>query len=271
MSPEETKKVELDILTALADFCDSHGLKYYLAYGTLIGAVRHKGFIPWDDDIDIQMPRPDYDELLRLFNKENEGGPLKVISPYDPKSFYSFAKIIDTRTVKIEDGIKYKGAEPLGIDVDIFPLDGQPDDDAAYDKWYKNKYKAYKMMHLVLSDPDLTWKRKLICPILQLIRSKEYYQKKADKLTAPYKFEESRYVGCTASLFNSKKNRHEKSLYAESVMLDFEDKKFKAPVGYHEILTAMYGDYMKLPPAEQQVTHHLNKTFFKDGTENEEV
>ena len=104
-----------------------------------------------------------------------------------------------------------------------------------------------------------------------MIFEAEYYQKKADKLTAPYKFEESRYVGCTASLFNSKKNRHEKSLYAESVMLDFEDKKFKAPVGYHEILTVMYGDYMKLPPAEQQVTHHLNKTFFKDGTENEEV
>ena len=122
-------------------------------------------------------------------------------------------------------------------------------------------------MTLVLSDPNLTWKRKLICPLLQLIRSKEYYQKKADKLSAPYKFDGCKFVGCTASAVNSKKNRHDKSLYEKTVELDFEGEKFKAPVGYHEILTAMYGDYMKLPPEDKQVTHHSNLNFYKDGTE----
>ena len=98
----------------------------------------------------------------------------------------------------------------------------------------------------------------------KLVRSKKYYQSKVDKLQKPYSFNDSKYVGCTASLYNSKKNRHDISLYSESVLLDFEGKKFKAPVGYHEILTAMYGDYMKLPPVENQVTHHSNTTFFKD-------
>ncbi len=264
MTTEETKSVELGILSDIADFCDSHGLKYYLAYGTLIGAVRHKGFIPWDDDIDIQMPRDDYNKLIKIFNEENEGKHLKLISPYEPDSFHSFVKIIDTRTVKIESGFKYKGAEPLGIDVDVFPLDGQPDDDAVYSKWYDRKQKIYKMMQFVLLDPNISWKHKIVCTCLQLIRSKADYQKKADKLQAPYNYEESKFVGCTASLFNSRKNRHPKELYAESVLLDFEAKKFKAPVGYHEILTAMYGDYMQLPPEENQVTHHSNTTFFKD-------
>ena len=267
MTVEETKSVELDILSDVADFCDSHGLRYYLAYGTLIGAVRHKGFIPWDDDIDIQMPRDDYNKMIEIFNSEKEKTHLRLISPYDPYSFHSFVKIIDTRTVKKEVGFKYKNAEPLGIDVDVFPLDGQPDDDGVYSKWYNRKQKIYKLMQFVLMDPNISWKHKIVCNGLRLVRSKAYYQKKADKLQKPYTFDESKFVGCTASLFNSKKNRHAKELYSESVLLDFEDKKFKAPIGYHEILTAMYGDYMQLPPEDQQVTHHSNSTFFKDGTE----
>ena len=265
MTIEETKRVELDILSGIADFCDSHGLRYYLAYGTLIGAVRHKGFIPWDDDIDIQMPRDDYNKMIEMFNVENEGKHLRLISPYDSDSLHSFVKIIDTRTVKFESGFKYRNSDQaLGIDVDVFPLDGQPDDDAAYSKWYGKKQKIYKMMQFVLMDPNISWKHKIVCTFLQLVRSKAYYQKKADKLQNPYSFNDSKYVGCTASLYNSKKNRHDISLYSESVLLDFEDKKFKAPVGYHEILTAMYGDYMKLPPEDQQVTHHSNTTYFKD-------
>ena len=264
MSPEETKSVELKILTDVADFCERHGLRYYLAYGTLIGAVRHKGFIPWDDDIDIQMPREDYVKFLEIFNEENKEGHLRAISPNDPASFYSFTKIIDTRTVKIEAGIKYDNKEHLGIDIDIFPLDGQPDGEKEYIKWYKKKFKIYKLKALVMSDPDLSWKRKLICPLLQAFRSKEYYQKKADKLQTVYPYADSKYVGCTASLFNSPKNRHNKEDFSDSVKVEFEGHLLNAPIGYDKVLRDLFGDYMQLPPIEQQITHHSNKTFWKN-------
>ena len=138
ISFEESKKIELDILLAVADFCDKHNLTYFLAYGTLIGAIRHKGFIPWDDDIDIQMPRADYDKLIATFEHEN----LKLVAPGTPMSKHSCVKIIDTRTVKKEPHLKYK-AGYLGIDIDVFPIDGAPSDEAEYNAWYDQLQKVY--------------------------------------------------------------------------------------------------------------------------------
>ena len=127
ISFEESKKLELDILLAVADFCNKNNLTYFLAYGTLIGAIRHKGFIPWDDDIDIQMPREDYNKFIETFSHER----YKTIAPGTPLSKHSFVKVIDTETVKIEAHKKYKKGF-LGVDIDIFPLDGTPSDENEY-------------------------------------------------------------------------------------------------------------------------------------------
>ena len=142
ISFEEAKTIEKDILLDIVDFCDTHGLRYYIAYGTLIGAVRHQGFIPWDDDIDINMPREDYNEFLRTYNAEREN--YRVIDPRSDIARHSFAKVIDVRTVKDEPMINCR--EPLGIDVDIFPLDGMPDDMQAYDAWYAELYHIYEKL-----------------------------------------------------------------------------------------------------------------------------
>ena len=131
ISFEEAKRVELDILLHVAKFCDEHGLRYFLAYGTLIGAVRHKGFIPWDDDIDIQMPREDYEKLLELYPKENTDEKYFLLAPEMKGAHHPYAKIIDTRTVKKELGAKKNN--PLGVDIDVFPLDGQPDGDKEFE------------------------------------------------------------------------------------------------------------------------------------------
>ena len=270
ISFEEAKKIEFDILCHIADFCDAHGLQYFLAYGTLIGAVRHKGFIPWDDDIDLHMPRPDYDRFVELFRTKNKDARYMVVSPYDDIARHSFVKVVDTRTAKIENGIDYKHGY-LGIDVDVFPLDGQPEDEAEYAKFYDALVHQYAKQRFLVMSPQGSLKKKLALPILRvLIGKREKVLAKAKKLHAAYPYATSAFVGCVESVFNSKKNRYRREWMESAVELPFENRTFKVPVGYHEVLTAVYGDYMKLPPAEQQVTHHENNVFWLDGCEPEE-
>ena len=139
---EEQKKIALDILLDIAEFCDEHGLRYFLAYGTLIGAVRHMGYIPWDDDIDIQMPREDYNKLVEIYNEQKKNERYELIDPYSKKSRHTFVNVVDTRTVKLEPNVEYKFGY-FGIDIDIFPLDGMPSDDVKYNEWHKALQKIY--------------------------------------------------------------------------------------------------------------------------------
>ena len=261
---EENKKYQLEILKDVTNFCDENGITYFLAFGTLIGAVRHKGFIPWDDDIDIQMPRPDYIKFLKAYKGEH----FKVISPYDTQAKHSVAKVIDTRTVKIEKAVKYEKGQELGIDIDIFPIDAQPDDEGEFLKYFKNKQIIYRLFYFSICD---FWQFSLKAKIAYLIPSvigklvgKNYFMKKIDQINAHYDYETSNYVGSTSSLYEGVKNRALKEWYKDSILMDFEGSKYKVPVGYHEILTKIYGDYMQLPPEEKRITHHKNKTFLKD-------
>ena len=259
----EQKKIALDILSDVADFCDKHNLLYYLAYGTLIGAVRHKGYIPWDDDIDIQMPRDDYEKLISIFNDKSESPYLKLLSPYDRDSKHTFVKIVNTNTVKIESGIEYKANNYAGIDIDIFPLDGQPDDDKEFIREFKRKKVLYWGHYFAMSNSkDGRFRRRIAVNLFRWCRliNKNLFIKKYNDT---YPYVTSKYVGCTASLYNSINNRHLKKHYEQRVKMRFEDKEFWAPKGYDAILTDMYGDYMKLPPEEAQVTHHGNKCYLK--------
>lgn len=272
LTVEESNKVALDILLTIADFCDKHNLRYYLTYGTLIGAVRHNGFIPWDDDIDITMPREDYNAFLKLFNEEMKDAQYRVIAPYDKQSKHPFAKVTDTRTVKREEGLYYDvtdGVE-LGVDVDIFPLDGTPTDDAEYDAWYKKLYRVYFRLLCktwdVRGGGSLVRKLKIVvgkCMYGTMFTTKNALLNKAAKLHAEYPYEKCEYVGSIESAFNGKGNRVRKEYFDDFVMVSFEGYSFKAPKGYHEVLTSIYGDYMQLPPEEKRVTHHANKIYMK--------
>ena len=129
---EEMKKIELNILIYFTEVCEENNLRYYLGGGTLLGAVRHKGFIPWDDDIDVMMPRPDFQKLLSLsINNEN----YNIIKPGTAGYYYNFAKLVDTRTILEEKGIKR--IDGLGVYIDIFPLDGMPETPDARKKRFK--------------------------------------------------------------------------------------------------------------------------------------
>ena len=257
MSVEEVKQTELGILTDIADFCDKNRIVYFLAYGTLIGAVRHQGFIPWDDDVDIWMPRRDYNKFIETYKSDK----YKAVSPYDKMARHSMLKVIDTRTAKIEPCVDYKDGY-LGVDVDVFPLDGEPDTDEEFEKWYKKLYRLYKNYHYLSVDPKSSRGCFVYYCFYKLFGSKKItVLKKADGLHKEYPYEKSEYVGAVETIFNFPQNRFKKEWFSESIEMDFENKRFKVPIGYDKILTQMYGDYMKLPPKEKQITHHSNNNY----------
>lgn len=263
ISLEEAKKVELEILLNVADFCDRHGLRYYLAYGTLIGAIRHKGFIPWDDDIDIQMPRPDYNKLIELYNRENENKQYFLIDPKSKNAEHPYVKVVDNRTVKKELGTKKRSL--LGVDIDIFPIDGMPSGQAEYDKWYTKLYRCYKrLQYSNTAIKGLKLKAKV-----HMLLYKPYalcrkgLMKKTEKLHALYPYEECERAGSMETIYSSKKNYMRKEYFDGYTLVEFEGHQFKAPKQYHEVLTCLFGDYMQLPPEEERVTHHTNTMFWK--------
>lgn len=257
---DENKRVELEVLCAVADYCDKNNLQYFLAYGTLIGAVRHKGFIPWDDDIDIWMPRADYNKFIKEFRHDI----YEVIDPKSAVARHPFVKVVDTRTVKIESAVDYKNGT-LGVDIDIFPLDGMPDNDGEYLEWYNKIQKYYKAFPAFI----LKWPKRLKSKVKRAFiklcfGSKDKILSKAEELHSLYNYDKCSMVGSVESCYNSVRDRYKKEWFEETASVDFEGLKFKAPIGYHEVLTAYYGDYMKLPPEEERVTHHSNTTYWKD-------
>lgn len=268
ISTEEVKKIELDILSYVANFCDKNGLEYGLGFGTLIGAIRHNGFIPWDDDVDICMKREDYNKLIELFNKANKDNlTYRLISPYDKGAKHSFVKIIDTRTVKKEFGISDKRSK-LGVDVDVFPIDGVPENEEEYKVWYEKLISIYKRHYDCVESFHgglLTRIKILIKKILLVLsgNTKNRVLKKADRLHKAYPIGRSSFVRSVESQYAEKGGKVKKECYEGTVLVDFEGAKFKAPQGYDEILRSIYGDYMELPPEEKRVTHHVNSVYWK--------
>ena len=260
---EELKQIELDILKFVADFCNKNELKYFLAYGTLIGAIRHKGFIPWDDDIDIWMPRDDYNKLMDIFN-QSETCHYKLLRPNDKCSYHPYVKVIDTRTVKIEEDYKYKNGN-LGVDIDIFPLDGQPTDDNEYIKWYNKLQRYYWAYPFLFLKHCKKIKRIIGIPIIKLISGgKKNILNKTAQLHLKYPYSKTDFVGSIESCYNTKCDRYKKEWFDQTIEFEFEGATFKVPSEYDKILTQIYGDYMQLPPEEKRITHHSNKCYWVD-------
>lgn len=263
----ETEKLEqmLLMLDDIDNTCKKHNLKYYLAYGSLLGAIRHNGIIPWDDDIDIQMPRDDYDKFISIYSKE---GKYVITSPRSPDPLYYFAKVYNRNTVKIEEGISYKKRLPLGIDIDVFPLDNYhgtvtngnriPNKRSlrllyflrmfAIDEITTKKSRRYPWLSYLLGVFCHIVGNKTIISIFEQI-AKSNNKSQSDYYTV---YSGMDYISI-----------YKKADYGSCVKIPFENRYYSVPVGYDNILRSTYGDYMALPPKEKRVSHHLNAIYWE--------
>lgn len=262
----DLKRIQVELLDALDDYCNKLELTYYLAYGTLIGAIRHKGYIPWDDDVDVLMPRADYDFFIRAFNEKNYYPDISVLAYENDKDYYlSYAKLVRVNTVmKEETTSDYE----IGVNIDIFPLDDLGDD---YIKAEKIMRKAFRYNQiLMLKNMTLNKNRKLYKNIviavgrtMTLLFTRGYLINKINSLHLDNKAD-GKYKGLLTGLYSKSECQILKAKwFAESTRASFEGKEYNVPAGYDEVLHAQYGDYMTPPPTNQQITHHAFKAWYK--------
>ncbi len=256
---DEIHAALLGILSEFDRVCRAHGLRYSLAYGTLLGAVRHKGFIPWDDDVDVVMPRPDYERLYALVQSgEIQFGEHFLLSEdRGKKAFYPFYKLMDSRY-----GLKsWSHIEVPYLYIDVFPLDGVPEDEKEFKKLCKKKVKYSGICALARwAVPDKKWTlvlRGLLFPFYLgcFLYGKARASRKATKNALRYDFDTSKKVGITC--FGLDDTAVEREKYLSFIELPFETESFYSVAAYDEVLTLCYHDYMQLPPENKRVTHGL--------------
>ncbi|MDD7764372.1 MAG: LicD family protein [Peptoniphilaceae bacterium] len=263
LSMEEIKNKELEILKYIDNFCKKNSIKYFINYGTLLGAIRHKGFIPWDDDIDLMMSRKDYEKFIKLFEKDES--IYKVIHlGNDKKYFNNFLKVYDSSTV-IEDNRNYKTYD-VGIFVDIFPYDNFNDLKAVNKTYFWESLKLLsfsKKENIQYGDSKLKdFIRYFFWLIFKNI-SPVYFANKSEKLIKKYSTEKGKFYGVLSSKFKEKEVFNE-NVFEKLITLEFEGIQLPAPKEYDKILTQYYENYMQLPPVEKQCYPHEIKAFVKE-------
>ncbi|MCQ2512963.1 MAG: LicD family protein [Lachnospiraceae bacterium] len=260
MTIKEEQEILLDLLKKTHDFCEENGLRYCLTYGTLIGAVRHQGFIPWDNDVDIFMPRPDYEKFWKMTHEKPIADYIKCTNYRDdPKNHYSVIRVCNTKT-KIY--LKYLREQPtdMGIFLDIFPVDGIWDDSKSHWLWRK---KLRFNQRLQVSDlygqrERKGWKKKLRSFLPLIFRNKNnIHEYKIDEYAMMCDYETHEKVIDIAEYqhFNTYLTHED---FDHPLKMPFEQYVFNAPQRYHEFLTAGYGDYMQLPPEEKREVHDFD-------------
>lgn len=268
MTEEEIKKEELRILIAFRNFCDERNLKYVLAYGTLLGAVRHKGFIPWDNDIDVMMLREDYEKLIKLY-PENLEDTWLLSYRKDPDYIYPFTKIVSKRTYVREENTQEKLAyKKMGIWIDIFPVDNIGDNPPSnhwrqyryYQRAFMCKMKGLRKFTNNYLHFDRIFRYGIFCSkhsLADIRRMMDLQMKK-------YFDQPTKYVSHT--VWCTRDEKTERAAWDELVPCTFEGEEFTT---YNDkytkiFLTQCYGSSYMTPPPERKRIPHAMEAYWRD-------
>lgn len=263
VTSQEIKEISFHILEDVAEFCDAHSIRYFLVCGTALGAVRHNGFIPWDDDVDIGMPRPDYIRFLLNYQSDNY---VLCSSDRDKKYPYPFSKVCDFRTELIEN-ISHPCR--LGVYIDVFPIDGLPQEEITCRRhlrqiewmqklltWKRIPLRKEKKLHYLV----LHFATKCVLSLFPI----SFLVNRLERSLCKYPYASSEFVGhfVTKSYWgNDIKPRY---LFDNPIRHKFESTELWLPGGFDEYLRLEYGDYLKLPPVEKRVSNHDFVAYWKE-------
>jgi lipopolysaccharide cholinephosphotransferase len=253
----EIQNIELKILEYVDSICSKNALRYGLTSGSVLGAIRHGGFIPWDDDVDIVMPRPDYERLISIMGKNN--GRYHLSSPYtEPDYIYEYSKMMDMNTVLIEDpnGKKIQ----THIYIDIFPVDGVPDSRKARRKQYIKVNRIKKIYAVKNRLPykirETQGRKKVLYSLGNVLLkpfSKSKIMRSLDNVCKKYDFDSSNYAAVITG--QGEKEVLKTSEYQLDGIVQFEGKKFHTYKNPEKYLRQFFGNYMQLPPENERHGH----------------
>lgn len=271
MTLSDIQNTSLDILKDVHDFCVNNNIRYTLFGGTMIGAIRHKGFVPWDDDIDIAMPRPDYERFLSLYQSASS---YRLFKSGSEDCFLAFSRVCEMNKTLVVNKVLPWTNQPTGVWIDIFPLDAAPDsrEEAAelihsLTKEWRN-VSAMRSSLASFADVNTFIKRlKLavkkfvsLIPGHNVLATNRAYINHCRAITwgSTNHFANLSYMGYGMKEYESMSD------YKSEILVPFEDSLFYVCDGYDGIMKAKYGDYMQLPPIDKQTSNHeLVKYYWK--------
>lgn len=254
---DEIKQAEFQLLLCFDDYCRKHQIRYFLSNGTLLGAVKYKGFIPWDDDVDVLVPREDYDRLVASFTDDDN---IKLVSHEREKRYlFPFAKLCDMTIIKDEPGID--NGVPLGLSLDVFPLDTWDPDPVRAEqeaRQIRKLIKGLSLSKLMAPNASKALKRAVqgVLIIASKLRSPGYFLNRIIRTSCQEDQKGSGYLGCKSWCIYGSREILPAEVFADTIEVEFEGSRFPAPAGFDMYLRSLYGDYHQDPPPEKQKSHH---------------
>lgn len=262
---EEFKNIQLGILLQFHEFCVSHGINYSLSCGTLLGAIRHKGYIPWDDDIDVQLLRDDYNKLLEEFPAVYNN--ISLFSLERTSNWNrAYARAFDNRTLERE-GV-HGELVGIGIGIDVFPIDKVPYKENEWKEYNKRRMfwqNAYQLKLMRWSKSRGIIKNLIvsISQIALLPYSLRSMAVKIDSLSKKYNTTQSLFAYENCQGIGKRRNRFLLNDFSKYIDAEFEGYKLKIIQGYDDYLKNTYGEYMQLPPEEKRISTHTFEAYWK--------